>query len=117
MVDFNLDTYPIVRNAGDYTMDDYEDPDFEIVEIEDQSEREIVIVIDFLKQLKHDVYWSIGNPDNPECPHCGATMIFYGHDDNGDFPDGEGYWKCPDCDYSVTENDIEDIDPGEYFDD
>ena len=35
MVDFNLDTYPIVRNAGDYTMDDYEDPDFEIVEIED----------------------------------------------------------------------------------
>lgn len=31
-------------------------------------------------------------PDHPECLCCGSTMNFIGHDGNGDFPSGEGYW-------------------------
>lgn len=71
-------------------------------------------MFDFFKQVKHDVYWGTGNPDTPECPECGSTMNFHGHDDNGDFAEGDGYWKCSGCGYSFTENDIKDIDPGDY---
>lgn len=44
--------------------------------------------------------------DHPKCPNCGTKMNFYGHDENGDYPLGEGYWKCGDCGLSVTENDL-----------
>ena len=60
----------------------------------------------FLKELASDVYWGEGNPDNPTCPNCGAKMSFHG----GDREYGDGYWDCPGCDYTVTEEDISDID-------
>ena len=44
--------------------------------------------------------------DHPACPCCSKKMGFYGHDDFGDFPYGEGYWKCDNCGYTVTENDL-----------
>ena len=47
-----------------------------------------------------------GDSDHPECPRCECTMNFYGHDDNGDFPLGEGYWECPDCGFKITENEL-----------
>ena len=47
-----------------------------------------------------------GDADHPECPRCSATMDFYGHDENGDFPSGEGYWECPDCHFTITEADL-----------
>ncbi len=43
------------------------------------------------------------NADAPPCPDCGNTMIFYGHDENGDFPPGEAYWQCPVCRYRYSE--------------
>ena len=45
-------------------------------------------------------------PDNPPCPDCGSTMSFYGHDDNGDFPIGEGYWLCPSCGKRIGEDEL-----------
>ena len=47
-----------------------------------------------------------GNSDHPECPKCDSTMNFYGHDEKGDFPMGEGYWLCPDCSFSIKESDL-----------
>lgn len=66
----------------------------------------------FLKQQAHDVYWDEGNPDNPTCPNCGATMAFHG----GMLKIGEGYWDCPNCDYKFTENDLNEFDVSDYFD-
>ena len=33
-------------------------------------------------------------------------MDFFGHDENGDFEYGEGYWKCEDCNYMIYEKDL-----------
>ena len=44
--------------------------------------------------------------DHPECPECCQTMNFYGHDDDGDFPYGEGHWDCPACGFSISEDDL-----------
>lgn len=44
--------------------------------------------------------------DHPNCPRCGGTMDFHGHDDDGDFAYGEGYWECDSCGFKVTENDV-----------
>lgn len=46
------------------------------------------------------------NTDHPDCPQCGCTMDFYGHDENGDFPIGEGYWKCNSCGFQISENEL-----------
>ncbi len=46
------------------------------------------------------------NPDHPACPECSSLMNFYGHDDDGDFALGDGYWECPDCGYQISESDI-----------
>jgi tRNA(Ile2) C34 agmatinyltransferase TiaS len=43
------------------------------------------------------------SPDNPPCPDCGHEMQFFGHDENGDFPEGEGYWQCPSCRFRFYE--------------
>ena len=56
-----------------------------------------------LKNMMYAPWDNPGDSDCPDCPYCGGTMNFYGHDDNGDFPIGEGYWECPDCGYKVTE--------------
>ena len=58
----------------------------------------------FLRKQAKDVYWGNGEPDHPTCPDCGATMDFHG----GDLAIGDGYWDCPGCDYSFTEDDLED---------
>ena len=57
------------------------------------------------KRLKNAVMYDDEDfsPDNPPCPDCGAKMIFYGHDENGDFPPGEGYWQCPACRFRFSE--------------
>ena len=44
--------------------------------------------------------------DHPKCPRCGSTMDFHGHDDDGDYAYGEGYWECDSCGFKVTENDV-----------
>lgn len=46
------------------------------------------------------------DPDHPECPNCGSEMEFHGHDDNGDFPAGEGYWECENCGFKVSEDEL-----------
>lgn len=54
-----------------------------------------------------DYPWeSNGDSDHPECPHCGSTMNFYGRDDNGDFPIGEGYWECESCSFKIREDEV-----------
>lgn len=45
-------------------------------------------------------------PDHPDCPRCGSTMDFYGHDDDGDFPFGEGYWECNNCGFKISEEEV-----------
>lgn len=47
-----------------------------------------------------------GDSDHPECPHCGSTMNFYGHDNSGDFPIGEGYWECEGCNFKIREDEV-----------
>ena len=44
--------------------------------------------------------------DHPPCPNCEETMTFYGHDKNGDFALGEGYWECPYCGFSIKEKEV-----------
>lgn len=56
----------------------------------------------FLEKMAHDVYWGIGNTDNPKCPDCKEVMTFHG----GDRAYGEGYWDCS-CGYSFTEEDLD----------
>ena len=61
------------------------------------------------KDLKEAVDYPWDNeiePDHPNCPRCNETMDFYGHDDSGDFPFGEGYWECDNCGFKVTEKDL-----------
>ena len=36
-----------------------------------------------------------GDPDHPSCPRCDGIMDFYGHDETGDFPLGEGIGFAP----------------------
>ena len=55
---------------------------------------------------EHLPIYSSVNADHPDCPHCGGTMNFYGHDENGDFEYGEGYWECPDCGFKFTESEF-----------
>lgn len=47
-----------------------------------------------------------GDSDHPDCPECGCTMNFYGHDDEGDFEIGAGYWECSDCGFTFSESDL-----------
>lgn len=44
--------------------------------------------------------------DHPICPECGSTMNFIGHDDNGDFAQGDAYWICNSCGLKVYEGDV-----------
>ena len=46
------------------------------------------------------------NSDHPNCPRCNSVMDFYGHDDSGDFPYGEGYWECASCGFKITEAEL-----------
>lgn len=60
-------------------------------------------------QLKDavDYPWdSAIEPDHPTCPICGEVMDFCGHDEYGDFPYGEGYWKCDSCGFKVSKNEL-----------
>ena len=56
----------------------------------------------FTKKLAKDVYYDIGDTDHPQCPVCGAKMTFHG----GALEYGDGYWDCPDCDFTFTEDDL-----------
>lgn len=44
--------------------------------------------------------------DHPTCPECGSTMNFIGHDDDGDFDDGDAYWICDNCGLKVYEDEV-----------
>lgn len=59
----------------------------------------------FAKKLVNDVYWGIGNPDEPKCPHCPTMMKFHGDADN--LKIGEGYWECPNCGFKYDENELD----------
>ena len=41
------------------------------------------------------------------CPECGSTMNFFGGDD---VPFGDAVWKCPDCKFQFSENDLNEYD-------
>ena len=60
----------------------------------------------FLKEQAYNVYYGQGNPDHPDCPHCGSTMEFHGGERDLD----TGYWDCPGCDFTFTEDDLNSID-------
>lgn len=60
----------------------------------------------FLKKQASAVYWGEGETDHPICPSCGETMNFHG----GERAAGEGYWDCPGCDFSFTEDDLSEFD-------
>lgn len=59
-----------------------------------------------LRNAIDDLWGDEFDSDHPECPHCSSTMDFYGHDDNGDFAYGEGYWECHCCGFKITEDDL-----------
>lgn len=59
-----------------------------------------------LRKAINDPWDSDTDSDHPSCPKCSGTMDFYGHDDDGDFPYGEGYWECDSCSYKITEKDL-----------
>ena len=44
--------------------------------------------------------------DHPTCPECGSTMNFIGHDDDGDFAQGDAYWICNNCGLKVFEGEV-----------
>ena len=46
--------------------------------------------------------------DHPDCPRCSSKMKIHGHDENGDFEIGKGYWECSSCRFKFTEDDIYD---------
>lgn len=50
--------------------------------------------------------------DHPICD-CGSEMNFYGHDNTGDFPYGEGLWKCDSCGFEIKEDELPSLD-GEF---
>ena len=56
----------------------------------------------FMKKLANDVYYGEGDTDHPRCPVCGAEMTFHG----GKLEYGDGYWECADCDFTFTEDDL-----------
>lgn len=60
----------------------------------------------FLKQQAYNVSYGMGDPDHPNCPHCGTVMNFHG----GDRVLGDGFWDCSGCDFTFTEDDIRYID-------
>lgn len=60
-----------------------------------------------LKGMMNDPWDHPGDSDHPDCPDCGARMNFYGHDDDGDFPIGDGYWSCPSCGFKITEDELD----------
>ena len=62
----------------------------------------------FKRKLRNmvDDPWEYGDPDHAKCPHCKQTLSFYGHDDNGDFPLGEGYWECHSCGFKIYEKEF-----------
>lgn len=68
------------------------------------------------KKLGNAVYYPFDEKDfeadHPDCPKCGNTMNFYGHDENGDFSYGEGYWECGSCGFKISEDEI--IYPDDY---
>lgn len=57
------------------------------------------------KQVKA-VFYGECTPDNPKCPYCHSVMNFHG----GDRAPGSGYWDCPGCDFTFTEDDLNSID-------
>ena len=59
-----------------------------------------------LKKMMDDPWDNPGDSDHPSCPSCKSTMNFYGHDEDGDFPIGEGYWECPNCGFKITEEEL-----------
>ena len=61
---------------------------------------------DWMRDLASAVNNCSPDADHPTCPECGSMMNFYGHDDSGDFSFGDGYWECPNCNFSVTEDDL-----------
>ena len=61
------------------------------------------------KNLKKavDYSWTSDmDTDHPECYHCGSKMDFYGHDENGDFYFGDGYWECDSCGFKIKEDEL-----------
>ena len=62
---------------------------------------------EWMRKLASAVYNNSPNADHPKCPECRRKMNFFGHDDSGDFAPGDGYWECPNCNWSVTESDLE----------
>ncbi len=64
---------------------------------------------DFMREFADDVYQARPGQDNdhPTCPRCGGQMSFHGDD----LPIGEGYWDCDGCDFSFTEDELD-----EYID-
>lgn len=65
-------------------------------------------IFDFMDSLIENLNDPFGeNTDHPNCPNCGAVMNFFGHDEKGDFDYGDGYWECPECGWSFTEDDLE----------
>ena len=64
---------------------------------------EVIKMNSFAKELARKVVNGESDADSPDCPDCGSTMCFHG----GDLELGDGYWECPDCGYSITEDDLE----------
>lgn len=60
----------------------------------------------FLKQQAYNVYYGYGDTDHPDCPNCGSIMNFHG----GERALGCGYWDCPGCDFTFSEDDLNNID-------
>ena len=55
----------------------------------------------FFKKLARDVYCGDTgrDTDRPECPQCKNQMTFTGDS----LPYGQGRWSCSSCDFSFTE--------------
>lgn len=60
----------------------------------------------FLKQQAYNVYYGQGDTDHPTCPNCNSIMNFHGG--KRDF--GNGYWDCSNCDFTFSEDDLNNID-------
>lgn len=97
------------NQANECFGDDY--PEYEI------ESYETSVLEEWKRDLKYSLDPYIVNPydsitppfddtNHPSCPYCSATMDFYDHDDSGDLPSGEGFWKCPDCDFSISEDEL-----------
>ena len=57
----------------------------------------------FLKRLAKDIFNANGrDTDHPKCPQCGQRMTFHG----GDLEYGDGYWDCKGCDFTFTEDEL-----------